>query len=926
MLTLAEIQTLFERLGTPQAGQDLVMRARREAPVREVRFNGGNVCHRYPSRKMEGRVIVTESRSAEFRACLQYEYDPNLLEYYPQPVELDLWLHKEDPSRRSRVSHTPDFLLIQSDGICLVEWKQERRLQKNAEKYPDRYRSEASGWRSPLLEDYLRDLGISYQLRSAEEHPATFVQNLQFLASYLDADCPPISDRARGSLEVQFDGRAMVPLLELVEAARTDDSQPFQDGYTTDDLYKAIAGREVVFDWYEDDLGDTLRTYIYRDLPALNFHRAVMTSGQQEFPDNIATAIEVGARVDYDGFTYLISMVGKEKVVLQRGGDYTEIPVQLVEQFHLDRRLTIHPVQKKGMELAVRLNALSPRAIQDAVQRAEWVELAKTCPESVPRSKRTLQRYRKKMWTAGEVLIDQRLALASQYGNCGVSTRRIPEDVLKAIERTVQEKYNKEANPSKAAAYLYFKAECANQVLTPCSYKTFLKKMRPYTSDLKRLGRKGAYQLKPIVYYLDREDPIHGARPWQYVHVDGTELEIFARGLKSMKKLGKVWLTMAMDAESRAILGFVVSFEKAGYRSVMMLLRDLVRRHNRLPEYLILDNGPEHHAHALKRFARIYGITIVYRPKGEPRFGTVIERGFGTVHTEFIRLLEGNTQLLKNPRSVSLAVQPERFVRWTLVSLHGALDCFFTDRYGKDPHPAHRDLDYPGPVEHLHHRLEETGQRRHRLIRYDQQLLIESCPGPVDGDSRVVDNLRGIKVMNLYYQSEAFHSPGMMGKKVEVRIDPWDPRFVYALVNGHWERCVSIEAMRLRKYTARERRYASERVRERGQKTWRDSEEDLIEFMNAMDPANFDPLLAEQQAEAVRLYAPLKMTDVGCLDESPEPTAEGIPMLVGCQSSEDAGDPIPELTTAVEPTSALKVEAIGVRENKEGFGGYPLLG
>ncbi len=926
MLTPAQLETLFERLGTPHEGQDLVMRARREAPVREVRFNGGNVCHRYPSRKMWGEVIVTESRSAEFRACLQYEYDPNVLEYYPQPVQLDLWFYKDDPSRRSRVLHTPDFLLIQSDGICLVEWKQDRRLQKFAKTFPDRYRREASGWRSPLLEDHLRNLGISYQLRSAEEHPAVFVQNLQFLASYLDEDCPPVSDRARASIQDQFDGRAVVPLSGLIETAWKDDPHSPRGGYTTDDLYKAIADREVVLDWYGDDLGDTYRTNIYRDLSALHFHRMVVASEPKEFADNIATAIEVGARVDYDGFTYRISIVGKEKVVLERDGDYVEIPVQLMEQFHLESRLTVHPLPKKGMDLATRLNALSPRAIRDAVQRAEWIELAKDSPESVPRSIRTLQRYRKRMRNAGEVLVDQRMALASQYSNCGVSTQRIPENVLKAIEKTIHEKYNKETNPSKSAAYLYFKVECAIQAVTPCSYKTFLKKMRAYTSDLKRLGKKGAYQLKPIVYYLNREDPIHGARPWQYVHVDGTELEIYARGLKSMRKLGKVWLTMAIDAESRAILGFIVSFEKAGYRSVMMLLRDLVRRHNRLPEYLILDNGPEHHAHALQRFARIYGITIVYRPKGEPRFGTVIERTFGTIHTEFIRLLEGNTQLLKNPRSVSQAVQPERFVKWTLMSLHGALNCLFQDRYGKAPHPAHRDQDYPAPVEHLHRRLEDTGQRRHRLVRYDQQLLVESCPGPEDGDSRVVDVLRGIKVMNLWYQSEVFHKPEMKGVKVEVRVDPWDPRFVYALVNEHWERCVSIEAMRLRNYTARERRFASERVREQTQKTWRDSQEGLIEFMKAMDPINFDPLLAEQQAEAVRIYGPLKMTDVACLDEAPDSTAEGASMLVGSHNSEDAIVSIPDLITNVESIPALKVEVVGPCQRKEGFGGYPLLG
>ena len=227
MLNETELNNLLDHLGTPEIGRDLVLDIRRNAPVRQVRFNGGNVRHRYPSRKM-ARIIETESRSAEFRANIQYEFDKNVLEYYPQPCCLDVWLHKNDTNKRSRVSHTPDFFLIQRDALWLVEWKLEKKLQKLAVKDPERYVRCGDHWRSPLLEEQLRESGIGYQLRSASEHPALFIQNLQFLAQYLDEDCPSVRPGPLAAIRNQFKKQAVLGLCQLVDAAQEPFKSPSQ--------------------------------------------------------------------------------------------------------------------------------------------------------------------------------------------------------------------------------------------------------------------------------------------------------------------------------------------------------------------------------------------------------------------------------------------------------------------------------------------------------------------------------------------------------------------------------------------------------------------------------------------------------------------------------------------------------------------------
>jgi len=855
MLSLAELNDLFDKLGTPSAGRKLILKARQEAPVRSVQSTGGNVVHFYPSRKMN-KVIKTESGSPEFRANIHHEFDSDVLEYYAQPVEVEIPFHPDDPKRRCYSKVTPDFLAIRTMALVIEEWKIARSMPRLALKSPDRYRLEGGLWRSPDIEAYFLERGIIYQLRFDEDHPTIYIENLRFLAQYLDDACPRADEAIVSALRGLLLGRPVVPLWEMVEAAK----QMGPSG--TDDLYKAVADRQIITDWDNEALGDTLRTNVYRDEASLWLFRT-----QESDPplEPLATEIQEGATVNFDGKSYTIQMASQHEVILKGDGTYPRMPISVLERLHLEGSITVRALPKKGLDLAERMNALPPSALRVAADRAQRVELAKTNPDQAGLKPRTLARYRKAMRDAGNVLLDQRFALAPRWSSCGSRDPKLLQAVQKAIEDTMKEFYNKESNPTKAAAYLYFKGKCMEINERACSLNTFLAKMRPLISDHKRLGKKGAYQRQQIVYYLHCETPIHGVRPWEFAHIDGTELELFARGPRSLRKLGKVWLTVVMDAESRAVLGFYISFAKAGYRSVMMAIRDMVRRHHRLPEILILDNGPEHKARALIRLCALYGITIRWRPKGQPRHGTVIERLFGITMTEFIHLLEGNTQLLRNPRSVSKAVQPEQFTRWTLVGLHKSLEWFFFQAYGGNHHPAHAGQDWETPMEHLEHRVEDTGTRRHALVRYDDQFLIETCPGPVRDDFRTVDQGRGITVDNYWYQSKVFKSSKLHGEKVEVRIDPWDDGYVYALVNNHWERCVSKAAMLHRNYTAIERRYASQWIRTKIKKNWRDDQEGLAAWRAAMDPVKQDPLLAEQESEVRRLYEPLGMGSVQSL-------------------------------------------------------------
>src|SRR5438874_819705 len=79
---------------------------------------------------------------------------------------------------------------------------------------------------------------------------------------------------------------------------------------------------------------------------------------------------------------------------------------------------------------------------------------------------------------------------------------------------------------------------------------------------------------------------------------------------------------------------------------------------------------------------------VLGRPGAQPRFGSVIERLFGTTNTEFIHTLRGNTQATQHPRLLTPAVDPTRQAIWSLADLYGYLCTWAYDVYDQAVHEA----------------------------------------------------------------------------------------------------------------------------------------------------------------------------------------------------------------------------------------------
>ena len=273
--------------------------------------------------------------------------------------------------------------------------------------------------------------------------------------------------------------------------------------------------------------------------------------------------------------------------------------------------------------------------------------------------------------------------------------------------------------------------------------------------------------------------------------------------------LGRPWLSVLLDAFSRRMLAVYITFDPPSYRSCMAVLVECVRRQQRLPQQIVVDNGPDFRSTYFETLLAYYGVSKLSRPAAEPRVGSLIERLFRTSETEFVHTLQGNTQIMKLARQVTQAVDPKNQAIWTLARLYDYFCLWSYEVYDQMPHSTLGQ----SPRETYLAGLAASGLRPQRRVVYDETFRILMLPTTKQGQAKVMAG-RGVKVNYLYYWCDAFRQPTVISSVVSVRYDPFNTGIVYAYVNGLWERCLSERYAAFQGRTEREMAVASAALRQ----------------------------------------------------------------------------------------------------------------
>lgn len=781
MFTQDDLLVWYRRLGIAERTQALIDQIRSSHPARRVGGGRSNVSGQYPSRKM-GVTIQFESHRVELAAVHEMEHDPAVLEFFDQPPPIIL-TYNSAHGRRLSVRHTPDFFVLRVEGAGWEEWKTEEDLHRLAEHNAHRYRREGPSWRCPPGEAYAAQFGLSYRVRSSKEIHWGFQRNLQFLEDYLRADPEAISPETREKILAYAHVRPGIALRDFL--------QQTSDFASPDDVYLLIAAGRLYVDLYAAPLAEPAKVQVFSDRDAA--HSGIVPEKQ---PGLGVQSLRPGTTLVWDNRNWQVANIGDTKIaLLSEDGSLIDLPTATIESLVREGRITQLPAEgeaDQGQRQWSKLLQASVRDLQIANRRAEVVRrhLSGASPpdgERVP--PRTLRRWLSSYHAAERAQRAGYLGLLPRISRRGNHTRRLPEESVRLMSEVIEKEFENIRQKNRVACWAALKKTCSQQDAPPPSFTTFCLAVRRrggFQQTLKREGPRAAYQHGPFHFELDLKTPRHGDRPFEICHTDHTLLDIELTDSTGKHVLGRPWMTLMMDAFSRRVLAVSVDFDEPSYRSCMMILRECVRRHNRLPQYLVVDGGPEFSSTYFETLLAQYECTKKTRPPAQARFGAVIERIFGVAHTQFVHNLLGNTQITGNVRQVTKSVNPKEWAVWPLASFVEQLYHYLYEIYDTNIHPALGQ----SPRDAYHEGFQNAGLRLQRLIPYDHDFLISTLPSTPKGTA-MVSRGRGVKINYLFYWSEAMADPQFHRQKVPVRFDPFDLGTAYVFLDGQWTQCHS---------------------------------------------------------------------------------------------------------------------------------------
>lgn len=813
MLTDEEVEALMETVGVPSEGREIIRKTRSGEPERRVASSriAGNVSGTYPSRKM-GRTIQFESHSVERHAIIaKYENDLDCQEYWDQPFLIESLVYEGKNGRNVRSKYAPDFLVIMQIGIFVDEWKTERNLLTLEEAGGSRFKFEKdTGWRFPAAEEWCSKRGLSYRVRLDKDLNRFLVQNIEYLQDYLDPRAVPPNPEKAERVGLYVRSNPWVSLKTLIKSEIA----------SVDDILYLIAWGDLIVDLENQLIHESENAYLYRSHDDRDLHRHYRSMESSRIPEVIKSApIKMGTPILWDGVPWIVTNFGKTAVSFKSDSRTTTSlgHDQFNRLLSTGEIVTAESSSRTGIECLIpEYLQRPPEAFREALRRMEILnkidEGTSLDPDEI-RDIRTYQRWRAKSkeskvslgWELVGLLPDTSFR-GNRGSKVGSKNEIISREAIESIE-TADRK-------SLQFAYQSYAIECEKAGEVPMSEKSFLKRVRlkpPEKFIESREGHKVAYQVGGFVPAFERDPFRHGVHPWDFAHIDHTQVPLFLESSIGLEWKEKPWLTLIIATQCRRILGFYLTFDPPSYISCMMALRGVIRRFGRLPKTIVVDGGKDFRSTDFEVFLARCESGKKTRPPHQPRFGSMVESALGLTIEQLFNNLEGNSQATRE-RTMTSATDPRNRIRYTLSELHAVLQHFFYEVYDQS---AHSGIGC-SPMEAYENGLKIGGAREHIVIPWSEEILYLSSPS-VQGGTRKVTYRKGIEVFGIDYYSYELDANGVPDSKVDVKYDPDNAGHVFVYANGRWIRCLSEHHQVFARWTVKEVALASATLRKKEQ-------------------------------------------------------------------------------------------------------------
>jgi putative transposase len=797
MLTQEKLSDLCRRHRLGDFAIATVLNIRKSDPSRIVRSGTHNVVTHYASRKM-GCVIKAEASRTELAAIYEWDHDKNTYEFYDQPPAIKK-IHVRDNGKTTSHLYTPDFFRLADDFIGWVECKAEDWLKKQeALPFAHYVRDSQGSWRCPSAERYAQSVGLEFAVRSSSESDPITTQNIADLSDYYREDCP-VPSKAQLALARQFMGtQGWCWLRDLLAN---------DQGLSADTIYKLIADEELHVDLQPFPLmKEPHRVRVYAT-------RALMGSSELWLPAMLATpdiAIQqvepiAGEALLWDGNACEVLNVGETEIFLRMGGGALQnLPLMDFERLVCSSAIvaTRSVVNPHAVAAAEVLRQSSAEDVKSAMHRYYCIHPELCPPDEVHESGDRAIRKWKAMARRGYVEYgNEFIGLLPTIHKRGNRNRKLKAPTLEIMHRFIEDEVMSEVAPGLFTCWAQVCDACNQNGLVFPSYKSFLaeiKKLKtPEVLKKAREGEKAGYDLELPFISLDRETPKHGTRPFEIAHIDHTVLDLQFVTEGTGVPMGKACLTVMIDAFTRKILAWVITFDEPSYRSCMLVIRDCIRRYGRMPKTIVVDQGSEFKGTYFEQLLAYLGVHKRMRPASHPRFGNIVERFFGLQNTAFTHALRGNNKALQNPRRMSPTHDPRDLAVWNLRAFREAFEGFLTEYYHAVEHP----MLGISPTKAMEIGLLQSGTRAHTLIAYDRNFLIATMPTTDKGTSKVQRD------GSFKANREDYFAAGLVeyvGQNLPVRYDPFDLSRALVMGRSGWIEACSLHAHDLTGRTEKE--------------------------------------------------------------------------------------------------------------------------
>lgn len=373
--------------------------------------------------------------------------------------------------------------------------------------------------------------------------------------------------------------------------------------------------------------------------------------------------------------------------------------------------------------------------------------------------------------------------------------KRLTANKEEIIETAIKTKYLTEEKPDAQTVIDEVGLLCHQSQITDIPHdNTVRNRIRALPERLKMEKRRGkkiaAENFEPIRGHFPGAD-----YPLAVVQIDHTPMDVIVVDEHDRLPIDRPFLTIVIDVFSRMIIGFAIYLEKpSAFTTGLAISHAVLPKEDWLEEVGVkgewpcwgkmrkihLDNAKEFRGTVIGRACEEHDITIEHRPRGQPRYGGHVERGFRT----FMR----RTHRLKGTTFSNIAEKAEYDSEGRAVFTRNELERWFTHYIAKFyPHKFHRgikDTPFGRYWEGIHGTDTQIGIGLPAMIADSRAFMLDFMPF----EFRTVQEY-GIVLDGIYYYDDALRpwirsknpDDPKQARKFLVRFNPRDMREIYFL-------------------------------------------------------------------------------------------------------------------------------------------------